>query len=81
MVFPPQPSVGVFDAALKGSAMLAGDDPTIADYFPAPILFYAAITPDTAALVEARPNLTRWHAAMAERASYQDTVPELPAAT
>ena len=72
---------GVFDAALAGPAMLAGGEATIADYFLAPILFYAAITPDTAALVEARPNLTRWHAAMAERASYRDTIPELPTGT
>lgn len=70
--------LGVFDAALAGPAMLAGDAPSIADYFLAPILFYAAITPDTAALVEARPNLVRWHAAMAGRASYRDTIPELP---
>jgi glutathione S-transferase len=70
--------LGVLDAALAGPAMLAGDTPTIADFFVAPILFYAAITPDTAALVEARPNLVRWHTEMAERASYQDTIPQLP---
>jgi len=70
--------LGIFDKALAESAMLAGDGPTIADFFLAPILFYAAITRDTAALVEARPNLVRWHAAMAERASYRDTIPDLP---
>ncbi|MCP4330438.1 MAG: glutathione S-transferase domain-containing protein [Alphaproteobacteria bacterium] len=70
--------LGVFDAALGGSPMLVGDAPSVADYFLAPILFYMSITPDSAGLVEARPNVVRWHAAMQSRASYQDTIPELP---
>ncbi len=70
--------LGVIDAALGDQKMLAGEALTNADLLLAPILFYAAMTPDISPLVEARVNVVRWHDEIKSRPSYRDTIPELP---
>ena len=61
----------------KGKARwLAGDDPTLADYFLAPILFYVSLTPDAEALLGV-PGVSDWWQAMQKVPAFAATEPDL----
>ncbi|MEX5727712.1 glutathione S-transferase [Rhodovulum iodosum] len=61
----------------KGQAKwLAGDAPTLADYFLAPIMFYISLTPDKDALLQV-PGMADWWQAMQGVASFKATEPDL----
>jgi glutathione S-transferase len=56
-------------------AFLAGQNPTLPDYFLAPIVGYLEMFPESKAALHACPKLMRAHAAMKERPSWKDTQP------
>lgn len=58
------------------SPWLAGDTPTLADYFLAPLMFYVSLTPDADRLF-AVPGMSPWWRAMAEIESFKATEPDL----
>lgn len=63
--------------ANKGdAAWLAGDQPTLADYFLAPIIFYVALTPDAETLLSV-PGVSEWWDAMQEVDAFGATEPDL----
>ena len=54
---------------------LAGQNPTMPDYFLAPIVGYLEMFPESNAMLPRYPKLMRAHAAIKERASWKDTQP------
>jgi glutathione S-transferase len=65
-------------AALEGAytrPFLAGGQPTLPDYFLAPIVGYLEMFPESKARLERCPKLMRAHAALKERASWKETQP------
>jgi glutathione S-transferase len=54
---------------------LAGQNPTLPDYFLAPIVAYLERLPESKVMLESCPRLMRAHAAMKERASFKETQP------
>jgi glutathione S-transferase len=54
---------------------LAGQQPTLPDYFLAPIVGYLEMFPESQALLARCPKLMRAHAAMKERPSWKETQP------
>lgn len=62
-------------ATKGGSRFIAGDQPSLADLFLAPILFYVSLTPDKDALFLV-PGLSDWWAAITPRPSYAATEPK-----
>ncbi len=83
-----QPDRNVIDAAVKelpeklaiferayARPFLAGQQPTLPDYFLAPIVGYLEMFPESKAMLPRYPNLIRVHAAIKERASWKDTQP------
>jgi glutathione S-transferase len=73
--------LAIFDAALGKSPFLAGDAPSIADLFLAPIAFYVLrTTPEKDALSAGRNNLARWLGAIESRPSFAATMPPMPQA-
>lgn len=54
---------------------LAGQQPTLPDYFLAPIVGYLELFPESKALLERCPKLMKAHAAMKERPSWKETRP------
>ena len=67
----------VFDGALAGRDWLAGGRLTLADMFLAPIIFYLHMIPEGDELLADLGNLNRWYAAIAGRASFTATEPDL----
>ncbi|MBV8272970.1 MAG: SRPBCC domain-containing protein [Cupriavidus sp.] len=65
----------VFEQAYGGRDFLAGNTLTMADLFLAPIVEYLGHFPETAAMLESRPNIRRAHAAMRARPSFSATQP------
>lgn len=68
----------VFDAALGDKPFLLGEQPTLADLFLAPILYYVVRMPKGRGLVGACPNVARSIEAMAARPSMAATEPPSP---
>src|SRR5215475_1430995 len=68
--------VPVFDRQLGQSRYLAGDAPTAADLFLAPVLSYFPDVPELRAIGEAAPNCARWLREMAARPSVKATEPQ-----
>ena len=63
--------------ANKGDAKwLAGDQPTLADYFLAPIMFYVSLTPDAETLTGVS-GVSEWWHAMQDVAAFKSTEPDL----
>jgi glutathione S-transferase len=61
----------------KGAAKwLAGDKPTLADYFLGPIMFYVALTPDADAVMSV-PGVKAWWEAMQALDTFTMTAPDL----
>lgn len=64
-----------FDQAYGARDYLVGAEMTMADLLLAPIVFYLAQFPEGKALLAAAPNVSRAHAAMAQRESFKATAP------
>ena len=61
----------------KGDAIwLAGDKPSLADYFLAPIMFYVSLTPDASRLM-AVPGVSDWWEAINGVETFKKTEPDL----
>ncbi|HTT40460.1 MAG TPA: SRPBCC domain-containing protein [Burkholderiales bacterium] len=69
--------LGVLDAAYGGRTYLAADQASLADLFLAPIVFYVQNMPEGKELLAPFGNVRRAHAAMAERESFQVTMPPM----
>jgi glutathione S-transferase len=67
----------VLEKALGTTPYLAGMEPSLADYFLYPVMFYISVVPEGNALLESRPGLRRWMAAIGDRRSVKDTTPSL----
>jgi glutathione S-transferase len=67
----------VLEKALGTTPYLAGMEPSLADYFLYPVMFYISVVPEGNALLESRPGLRRWMAAIGDRKSVKDTTPSL----
>jgi len=67
----------VLEKALGTTPYLAGKEPSLADYFLYPVMFYISVVPEGNALLESRPGLRRWMAAIGDRRSVKDTTPSL----
>ena len=72
-----QQRLDVLEKALGTTPYLAGIEPTLADYFLYPVMFYVSVVPEGNALLESRPGLRRWMAAIGDRNSVKDTTPSL----
>ena len=58
------------------AAWLAGDQPSLADYWLGPIMFYVSLTPD-ADLLLGVPGVSDWWAALNELETFKETEPDL----
>ena len=58
------------------AAWLAGDQPSLADYFLAPIIFYVSLTPDAEALLGVS-GVGEWWSAVKELETFKATEPDL----
>lgn len=65
----------VLEQACAHADYLAGDEPSLADYFLLPILGYLAEAPESRDLLNATPNLQGWLARVAARPNVVETVP------
>jgi glutathione S-transferase len=72
-----QQRLDVLEKALGTTPYLAGIEPTLADYFLYPVMFYVSVVPEGNALLESRRGLRRWMAAIGDRKSVKDTTPSL----
>jgi glutathione S-transferase len=72
-----QQRLDVLEKAVGTTPYLAGNEPTLADYFLYPVMFYVSVVPEGNALLESRPGLRRWMAAIGDRKSVKDTTPSL----
>ena len=68
--------LGILDKAYGARNVLVGDGVTMADLFLAPIVAYLGMFPESKALLAKVPNVSRAHAAIAERESFKATVPK-----
>jgi glutathione S-transferase len=68
----------IADGTLQNSTYLAGDQPSLADLFLAPILFWLERTPEGQAALPKHAALTRWYQGMSRRASFEATIPPRP---
>ena len=68
----------VAEQTLQTGAYLAGDQPTLADLFLAPILFWWEKTPEGQAALPKYQALGRWYRAIGERPSFRATTPPIP---
>ena len=66
----------VLDGALAGQAHFAGAAPSLADWFVLPLLHYLKMVPEGEKMLAAAPALVRWQAALDERESARETVPQ-----
>ena len=66
----------VLDGALAGQAHFAGAEPSLADWFVLPLLHYLKMVPEGEKMLAAAPALVRWQAALDERESARETVPQ-----
>ena len=67
----------VLERAVGSGPYLLGREPSLADHFLYPVMFYLAITPEGGTLLESKPALRRWQEAVGERKSVKETVPAL----
>ena len=64
------------DGALDGAVHFAGDEVSLADYMVLPVLHYLKMTPEGESLLAPRANIARWQAAIDQRESAVETVPQ-----
>ena len=69
-------ALDALDSALDGEVHFAGDEASLADYMVLPVLHYLKMTPEGESLLAPRANIARWQAAIDERESAVETVPQ-----
>ena len=69
-------ALDALDGALDGEVHFAGDEASLADYMVLPVLHYLKITPEGESLLAPRANIARWQAAIDQRESAVETVPQ-----
>ena len=69
--------LGTLDKTYGKRNFLVGDAVTMADLFLAPIVPYLGMFPESKALLAKAPNVSRAHAAIAERESFKATMPKM----
>lgn len=69
-------SLAVFDRAVAGGPWLAGNAFSLADMFPAPMVFYLKMTPEGEQALSRFKNFTRWYEKVAARPSFKATEPK-----
>lgn len=72
---PVEAQLDILDAAIATTGHLAGDVFTLADMYLMPMLAYLRIFPESAAMLAASENLTRYFETHAARASFRATDP------
>jgi glutathione S-transferase len=72
-------ALGVVETALASQHWLAGDMLTLADLFLAPMLYWLGKTPEGIEALAGKPGTARWQLAIESRASFRDTMPQMPA--
>ncbi len=65
----------VMDGELDGNAWFAGSEYSLADMFPAPMVFYLSLTPEGEKMLPAFKNVGRWFEAVSARPSFAATMP------
>lgn len=65
----------VMDEALAGRRFFAGEAPSLADLFVAPILAYVAMTPEGEQLLQGNRHLAAWLHTVSDRDSFAATAP------
>ena len=65
----------LLDRELDRRAYLAGDAFTLADAFLLPLIHYMRLMPESAAMMQASPNLAAWFERLAARPSVKETEP------
>ncbi len=68
--------LSLLDSTLANDAYLAGDDPSLADFFLYPIIAYLGMVPE-GSLLEEFPGVSAWKARMEERTSVKESMPVL----
>ena len=66
----------VLDSALAARPYLAGDVFNLADMFLFPLIWFARLKPESAAILRASPHILAWYNRVANRASAQETEPQ-----
>ena len=69
-------ALDALDGALDGEVHFAGDEASLADYMVLPVLHYLKMTPEGESLLAPRANIARWQAAIDQRESAVETVPQ-----
>ena len=69
-------ALDALDGALDGEVHFAGDEASLADYMVLPVLHYLKMTPEGESLLAPRAGIARWQAAIDERESAVETVPQ-----
>ena len=69
-------ALDALDGALEGAVHFAGDDASLADYMVLPVLHYLKMTPEGESLLAPRADIARWQAAIDQRESAVETVPQ-----
>jgi glutathione S-transferase len=67
--------LSVLEQGIGDGPYLAGAEPSLADLFLVPLVFYVSLTPEGQRLLPAAPRIVAWHERMATRASYAATKP------
>ena len=67
----------LLEKALAKNPNLAGNAPSLADYFAAPILFYFSTTPEGGPLIAGKPKVAAWLKSLLDRPSAKATQPQL----
>ena len=69
--------LGVLEPTLGFGPHLLGREPSLADFFLYPVMYYLSLMPEGGPLLEKRPALGKWLQAVGERRSAKETMPPL----
>jgi glutathione S-transferase len=70
--------IGALEELAGGGNFLCGDSMSLADVHLAPMIGYFKLYPDGEMLLDRQYRLARWWAAMSERSTFKETMPDLP---
>ncbi len=70
--------IGALEELAGGGNFLCGDSMSLADVHLAPMMGYFTLYPDGEMLLGRQHRLARWWAAMSERSTFKETMPDLP---